>query len=145
MKFLKLFCITLVIFLFCSCSQGTANGNKNDETNNDIYADSQYLGKWYNADTADEILVIELNADGTALYEGTHKGTWTENVTDDITINLTIDEKETTMTGYFVISGEGFVARATDENMHYVDEGKGELQLEIMLTEKTCVDCVKKD
>ena len=31
----------------------------------------------------------------------------------------------------------------TDANMHYLDEG-GVLQLEIMLTENTCVDCVKK-
>jgi hypothetical protein len=57
---------------------------------------------------------------------------------------INVDKKETVMTGYFVISGEGFVARATEENMHYLDESKGELQLEIMLTEKTCVDCVKK-
>ncbi|MBR2876764.1 MAG: hypothetical protein IKC01_06480 [Clostridia bacterium] len=89
------------------------------------------------------MLVIELKADGSAIYQGTHKGTWKDN-TDNISINVKIDGKDTAMTGYFVISGEGFVARATDENMHYLDEGKGELQLEIMLTDKTCVDCVKR-
>ncbi len=144
MKILRIFSIMLVILLLCSCSQATTTDDAGNEANLP-FADSQYLGKWYNADTKEEMLIMELNADGTALYQGTHKGTWKENATNDITINLVIDEKETTMTGYFVISGDGFVARATDENMHYLEDGKGELQLEIMLTEKTCVDCMKKD
>ena len=57
---------------------------------------------------------------------------------------MKIDGESREMKGYFVISGDGFVARATPENQHYLDDGKGELQLEIMLTENTCIDCVKK-
>ena len=145
MKYFSLLMLSALLFCFCAC------GNTQEDTTNlsesvsvsQIYDGSEYLGKWYNADTAEETLVMELKADGSAIYQGTHKGVW-EETTDGISIKVNVDKKETVMTGYFVISGEGFVARATDENMHYLDEGKGELQLEIMLTEKTCVDCVKK-
>ena len=145
MKYFSLLMLSALLLCFCAC------GNTQEDTTNlsesvsvsQIYDGSEYLGKWYNADTAEETLVMELKADGSAIYQGTHKGVW-EETTDGISIKVNVDKKETVMTGYFVISGEGFVARATDENMHYLDEGKGELQLEIMLTEKTCVDCVKK-
>lgn len=145
MKYFSLLMLSALLLCFCAC------GNTQEDTTNlsesvsvsQIYDGSEYLGKWYNADTPEETLVMELKADGSAIYQGTHKGVW-EETTDGISIKVNVDKKETVMTGYFVISGEGFVARATDENMHYLDEGKGELQLEIMLTEKTCVDCVKK-
>ena len=105
------------------------------------YADSKYLGSWYNAD-ADDTFICTLNDDGTAVFKTDKKATWSETATG-ITITATVDSTKTTMEGYFVIAGEGYVARATEANMHYLDEG-GVLQLEIMLTENTCVDCVKK-
>jgi hypothetical protein len=148
----RFFCIllaTLSVIGLCACGQHptkdketTTTEQGTEATTEAIYADSKYLGKWYNADTVEEMLVCELNADGTAVYQGTYKGTWVEN-NDDITITISKDEEELIMNAYFVISGDGFVARATEANMHYLDEG-GELQLEIMLTENTCVDCIKK-
>ena len=105
------------------------------------YADSEYLGSWYNAD-ADEAFICTLNDDGTAVFKNDKNATW-EEVAGGITITATVDGAATTMEGYFVIAGEGFVARATDANMHYLSEG-GTLQLEIMLTETTCVDCIQK-
>lgn len=138
-KFLSLIMATLLLFLCGSCSLGKA-----DTEDTDKYTNSKYTGVWYNADSADEKLVYELKADGTAIYEGTHKGVW-EETDNGISITITKDKKEVKMTGYFVIAGDGFVARATEQNQHYLDEGKGELQLEIMLTKNTCVDCVKKD
>jgi RNA polymerase sigma factor (sigma-70 family) len=71
------------------------------------------------------------------------KAPW-EELNEEILVKLTIDGEAKEIKGYFVISGVGFVARATPENQHYLDEGKGELQLEFMLTENTCIDCVKK-
>lgn len=135
---LALILILSFIFLFGCAEKNNAVPAK--------YEGSEFLGKWYNADTNEEVLICELLADGTAIYEGVHNGTWSDNG-EDITIIVKKDkEKEdTVMTGYFVISGDGFVARANEQNQHYLDEGKGELQLEIMLTENTCVDCVKKD
>ena len=138
MKIIKIFSVLMTILMLCSC---TANSTSEDTGK---YAKSKYTGVWYNADSADEKLVYELKADGTAIYEGTHKGVW-EETDNGISITITKDKKEVKMTGYFVIAGDGFVARATEQNQHYLDEGKGELQLEIMLTKNTCVDCVKKD
>jgi hypothetical protein len=138
MKIIKIFSVLMAILMLCSC---TANSTSEDTGK---YANSKYTGVWYNADSADEKLVYELKADGTAIYEGTHKGVW-EETDNGISITITKDKKEVKMTGYFVIAGDGFVARATEQNQHYLDEGKGELQLEIMLTKNTCVDCVKKD
>ena len=145
MKYFSLLMVSALLLCFCACgnTQGDTTNPSESVPVSQIYDGSEYLGKWYNADTAEETLVMELKADGSAIYQGTHKGVW-EETTDGISIKVNVDKKETVMTGYFVISGEGFVARATDENLHYLDEGKGELQLEIMLTEKTCVDCVKK-
>lgn len=145
MKYFSLLMVSALLLCFCACgnTQGDTTNLSESVSVSQIYDGSEYLGKWYNADTAEETLVMELKADGSAIYQGTHKGVW-EETTDGISIKVNVDKKETVMTGYFVISGEGFVARATDENLHYLDEGKGELQLEIMLTEKTCVDCVKK-
>lgn len=138
MKIIKIFSVLMAILMLCSC---TANSTSDDTGK---YANSKYTGVWYNADSADEKLVYELKADGTAIYEGTHKGVW-EETDNGISITITKDKKEVKMTGYFVIAGDGFVARATEQNQHYLDEGKGELQLEFMLTKNTCVDCVKKD
>ena len=151
-KFISIMLVLLAVVSLCACNSKkpseeteTKKPEKTtEETTEAIYKDSKYLGKWYNADTTEEMLVCELLADGTAIYEGTHKGTWVDNG-EDITILVKKDKKDVTMTGYFVISGDGFVARANEENQHYLDEGKGEIQLEIMLTENTCVDCVKKD
>ena len=151
-KIISIMLVLLAVISLCACGQKNPteeNETKKpekttEETTEAIYKDSKYLGKWYNADTTEETLVYEFLADGSAVYEGTHKGTWVDNG-DDITIMVKKGKKEVTMTGYFVISGDGFVARATPENQHYLDDGEGELQLEIMLTENTCVDCVKKD
>ena len=106
------------------------------------YADSEYLGTWYNADAAQEELICTLNDDGTATFKSDAKATW-EETPAGISITTTVDGKKIFMEGYFVITGDGYVARATEANMHYLDEG-GTLQLEIMLTENTCVDCIKK-
>lgn len=105
------------------------------------YADSKYLGSWYNAD-ADNNFICTLNDDGTAVFKEDKNATWAETTTG-IRITSTVNGAKATMDGYFVIAGDGYVARATEANMHYLDEG-GTLQLEIMLTENTCVDCVKK-
>lgn len=105
------------------------------------YAESKYLGSWYNAD-ADNNFICTLNDDGTAIFKEDKKAIWEETATG-ITITSTANGAKATMEGYFVIAGDGYIARATEANMHYLDEG-GTLQLEIMLTENTCVDCVKK-
>ena len=105
------------------------------------YADSEYLGTWYNADAVKKELICKLNDDGTATFKKDKKAKWEETETG-IKITTKVDGKKATLDGYFVIAGDGYVARATEANMHYLDEG-GELQLEIMLTENTCVDCVK--
>ena len=139
--------IVLVIFvaLFSGC-----NGNKTEaetttpETTQKLpgkYAESKYIGAWYNAD-ADNSLICTLNDDGSAVFKDDKNATWEENESG-IIITAIVDKKETKMEGYFVIAGEGYVARATDANMHYLNEG-GTLQLEIMLTESTCVDCIRK-
>lgn len=137
--------ITVSLLLFSGC-----NSNNETETTTAApttqkipgkYAGSKYLGSWYNAD-ANETFVCTLNDNGTAVFKEDKNATWTETATG-ITITSTADGAKSTMEGYFVIAGEGYVARATEANMHYLDEG-GTLQLEIMLTENTCVDCVKK-
>lgn len=151
-KIISIMLVLSAVLALCACDKkkpedSTATTEKTTvETTAAKYKDSKFLGKWYNADAAEEILVCELLADGTAIFEGSQKGTWVDNG-DDITITVKKnkkDKKESTMTGYFVIAGDGFVARANEQNQHFLDEGKGELQLEIMLTENTCVDCVKK-
>lgn len=151
-KLISILLVMVAVLTLCACDQKkpaeeTQTTEKTTEaTTEGKYQDSKFLGKWYNADSAEEILVCELLADGTAIFEGSQKGTWVDNG-DDITITVKKskkDKEETTMNGYFVISGDGFVARANEQNQHFLDEGKGELQLEIMLTENTCVDCIKK-
>ena len=133
---------TVALFTGCSSKQDAeTTAPVTTEKAPGKYADSEYLGSWYNAD-ADEAFVCTLNDDGTAVFKNDKKATWTE-VDGGITITATVDGAETTMEGYFVIAGDGYVARATDANMHYLSEG-GTLQLEIMLTETTCVDCIKK-
>ncbi len=137
--------LTVSLLLFSGCdSKGETETTTSTPTTQKApgkYADSEYLGTWYNADAKDTF-ICTLNDDGTAVFKADKKATWAETATG-ITITATVDGTETTMEGYFVIAGEGYVARATDANMHYLDEG-GVLQLEIMLTENTCVDCVKK-
>ncbi len=142
----SIFTLLISVFLFTSC-----NSSKDAQTTTDTasttqqvpgkYADSEYIGTWYNAD-AEEVLICTLKYDGTAIFKDDNNATW-EETQAGITVTATVDGKETTMEGYFVIAGDGYVARATEANMHYLDEG-GTMQLEIMLTENTCVDCVKK-
>ncbi len=142
-----LFVITLLLFvvLFVGCSNETdvqtTTAPATTEKAPGKYAESEYLGSWYNAD-ADQALICTLNDDGTAIFKNDKKATWTETASG-IAITANVDGTSTTMEGYFVIAGEGYVARATNTNMHYLNDG-GTLQLEIMLTENTCVDCVKK-
>lgn len=138
--------LTVSMLLFSGCensteAESTTTVAPTTQKAPDKYADSEYLGSWYNAD-AEDTLICTLNDDGTATFKDDKKATWTETDTG-ITITTTVEGKETKMEGYFVIAGDGYVARATEANMHYLDEG-GYLQLEIMLTENTCVDCVKK-
>ena len=146
-KFILILTIFSLLICLCACS-GNADGSTTTtspattEKATGKYAQSKYLGSWYNADSAKSELICTLNDDGTATFKTDTKATWEETQTG-IAITATIDGAKTTMEGYFVIAGEGYVARATDANMHYLDEG-GVLQLEIMLTENTCVDCVKK-
>lgn len=134
---------SLVMFSSCNSNNKTETTTIAQTTQKapGKYANSKYLGSWYNADVADTF-VCTLNDDGTAIFKDDKKATWAETATG-ITITATVDNKQTTMEGYFVIAGDGYVARATEANMHYLDEG-GTLQLEIMLTENTCVDCVRK-
>lgn len=136
--------LSVILFAGCNGSNADAETTSAPETTQKApgkYSESKYLGSWYNAD-ADKSLICTLNDDGTAIFKDDKKATWEETETG-IAITATIDKTKTTMEGYFVIAGEGYVARATDANMHYLDEG-GSLQLEIMLTDTTCVDCVKK-
>ena len=129
-----------MIFCFFGCS---APSTDTSVITTSKYENSQFVGKWYNTFSNNDTPDFEIKSDGTVIYKGDTNGTWDEK-NDELIISLILDGKPTTMNGYFVISGDGFVARATEENMHYIDEGKGELQLEIILTEKTCVDCIKK-
>ena len=140
---MKKFVLISILILSFVCLFGCAS-SKNQNSSPLKYEGSKFVGKWYNAYSVGDIAEFELNADGSAVYKGETKGTWTEN-NEEIVIKMKIDDEAREMKGYFVIAGDGFVARATPENQHYLDEGKGELQLEIMLTENTCVDCVKKD
>lgn len=133
---------TLFVFAGCGNNTGATTTETTTEKAPGKYAESEYLGSWYNADADEEELICTLNDDGTATFRGDAKATW-EETQAGITITATVDGAQATMEGYFVIAGDGYVARATDANMHYLDEG-GTLQLEIMLTENTCVDCVKK-
>ena len=150
-KFILFILVLAALVAFCSCTSKQDSTDKattetkvsTEATTEKIYKDSKFLGKWYNTFSKEAIADFELNADGSAIYKGKTKGKWTDNG-DDIIIKMKIDGEYREMKGYFVIAGDGFVARATPENQHYLDEGKGELQLEIMLTENTCIDCVKE-
>lgn len=141
-------CLILIAMLFSLCACGNSNNETSTTTPSTTekapgkYADSKYLGAWYNADSTEDTIVCTLNDDGTAIFKNDQNATWEETSTG-ITITTAVDGNSTTMEGYFVIAGDGYVARATESNMHYLDEG-GVLQLEIMLTENTCVDCVQK-
>ncbi len=148
---MKKLAFALMIVFICVCLSSCTDNKKADtptttsETTTQKapgkYAESKYLGTWCNASNRDE-LVCELKDDGTASFRGDTSATW-EETPAGVVITSTVDGKKTTMEGYFVIVGEGYVARATETNMHYLDEG-GVMQFEIMLTENTCVDCVKK-
>lgn len=143
--------ILTILFLFgCSDSIGkdspTTSAPATEKATEKIaekYADSKFIGKWYNAYSSDDVADFVLKADGTAVYKGKTKGKWTENG-EEIVIKMKIDGKSREMKAYFIIAGDGFSCRATPENQHYLDDGEGELQLEIMLTKDTCIDCVKK-
>lgn len=138
--------LAISVFLFAGCDNNTKAEATTTETVTEKtpgkYAASEYLGSWYNADTTEKTLICKLNDDGSAVFKDDKNATWEETQTG-ITITAKVNGEKVTMEGYFVITGDGYVARATDANMHYLDEG-GILQLEIMLTENTCVDCVKK-
>jgi hypothetical protein len=143
-----IFALVFSIFLFTGCGKSTDSSTETKATTEATtakapgkYADSEYLGNWYNAE-ANETFICKLNDDGTAIFKDDKKASW-EETAGGLTITTTVEGESKTLNGYFVIAGDGFVARATEANMHYLDEG-GELQLEIMLTENTCVDCIKK-
>ena len=137
--------ILIVTLLFTSCNNKDANNTTTTITTTQKapgkYEASEFKGTWNNAD-GDNGFICTLNDDGTAIFKSDKKATWEETATG-ITINTRIDGETKSLEGYFVIVGDGYVARATETNMHYLDEG-GVKQLEIMLTENTCVDCVKK-
>lgn len=136
--------ISLLLFNGCSKVKNDSDTATSTETHKTTakYADSEYLGSWYNAYSAEDDFICTLNDDATAVFKGDTNASWEETETG-ITVYTVVDGEQAAMEGYFVIAGDGYVARATDANMHYLDEG-GTLQLEIMLTETTCVDCVKK-
>jgi hypothetical protein len=147
-KFISIAILILTICCLFGCTSGktektTTTTAATTEKAPEKYADSKFLGKWYNAYSQDDVADFELKANGTAIYKGETEGQWTENG-EEIVIEMNIDGETREMNGYFVISGDSFVARATPENQHYLDDNKGELQLEIMLTENTCIDCIKK-
>lgn len=143
--------LTLIFALVCLCACGnsadsdapSASDVSSTEAVREKYENSKFLGKWFNAYSTVDVADFELLSDGTAIYQGETKGVWTDNG-DDIIIEMTIDGETRKMNGYFIIAGDGFSCRATPENRHYIDDGEGELRLEIMLTESTCIDCVQK-
>ena len=99
--------ITLItsVVLFAGCGNSTeAETTTTTEATTEKapgkYADSEYLGSWYNADS-DETLVCKLNDDGTAIFKDDKKATWEEAQTG-ITITSTVDGEKATMEGYFV-------------------------------------------
>ena len=148
--FLILAIITLVVCLF-GCSADQVKGEEKSTTTSpaakevtEIYEHSKFTGNWYNTYSESDIADFELKADGTAIYKGEITGTWNE-YGDGILIDIEIYGKPRNIKAYFVIAGDGFVAKATPENQHYLEKGEGELQLEIMLTENTCIYCVKKE
>ncbi len=130
-----------VLLALCSCS---LTNNDNGTTDIAQAPENKFVGTWLNADTADRKVEFEIKDDGTLIYQEKTEGTWEENGKDHITIKLTVDGEERIMDSYFVIVGDGFVARANEENQHYLDDGEGVLELEIMLTENTCIDCIKE-
>ena len=148
-KFLSISVLILMVVCLFGCSNDktqetlTTTDATTTQKAPEKYADSKFLGKWYNAYSKEDVADFVLKADGSAVYKGKTKGNWSENG-EEIVIKMEIDGEAREMKGYFVIAGDGFVARANEQNQHFLDEGKGELQLEIMLTENTCIDCVKK-
>ncbi len=148
---MKKFILITALILTISCLFGCSGDKKQDPTTTapateqvtGKYENSKFSGKWFNAYSAKDVADMELRTDGTAIYKGEAKGTW-EEVGEEIVIKMKIDGEAREMKGYFIIAGDGFSCRATPDNQHYLDEGKGELQLEIMLTKNTCIDCVKK-
>ena len=138
------FTILMICAVFTSCadteSEPSTTVIQTTEKAPGKYANSEYVGTWNNAD-GDKRFICTLNDDGSAIFKEDKKATWEETATG-IIIHTTTEDKAQALEGYFVIAGEGYVARATEANMHYLDEG-GVKQLEIMLTENTCVDCTK--
>jgi len=130
-----------ILMILCFCSCGNSDPGTTEPT--ELYAGSQFLGKWYNAYVESKTPVFDIKADGTLIYNGNIKATWTEN-NNRIIINVDTNATNSQFTGYFVIAGDGFSAEATDENMHYIDEGKGVLQLEVMVSDDMCINCIKK-
>ena len=147
-KFILLALLILTIPCLWGCTgakteKTTTTTATTTEKSPEKYADSKFLGKWYNAYTKEDVADFELKANGSAVYKGETKGKWIDKG-EDIIIEMKIDGEFREMKGYFIIAGDGFSCRATPENQHYIDDGEGELQLEIMLTENTCIDCIKK-
>ena len=154
MKKIIISILILSLLTLCSCGNETSATTTTAQTTAgtiipttkpvaDKYADSKYLGKWYNAYSSSDVADFEFLSDGTAIYNGTTECTWEESG-EEILINVSIDGEAMKMNGYFIIACDGFVCRATPENQHYLDSGEGVLQLEIMLTENTCIDCIQK-
>ncbi len=138
-----------MLLCLCACT-GTTEPETTETTAptthkaTEKYEDSKFVGKWYNTFSTSKTPDFKLLANGKAVYKGETEGKWKEVTEDEIEITLKIDGEARKMQGYFIIAGDGFSCRATPENQHYLDDGEGELQLEIMLTENTCIDCVKK-
>ena len=124
-KFLSISALFVLILCLCSCG-GKGNADTTATTTSattkkvsEIYENSKFLGKWYNAYSTDKVADFELLADGTAIHKGKTKGTWSENG-ETITIKIEIDGKKQELPGYFIIAGDGFSCRATKENQHYL-------------------------
>jgi len=149
-RFFIILLTLLMVALMCSCGAKTENTTTTApeaDTTDTVEKNpaDRFVGKWINADSAAKELKFELKEDGTAVYEGKTEGTWAlKEGTEEITITMTIDDEKRSMDGYFIIAMDNYVCRATPENQHYLDDGEGVLELEVMLTENTCVDCVKE-
>ena len=104
--------IVMLFVLFAGCGNNTEAETTTTETTTEKapgkYADSEYLGTWYNAD-ADETFICKLKDDGTARFKDDKKAKWEETQTG-ITITATVDGEKVTMDGYFVIAGDGYAS-----------------------------------